>query len=171
MHKLMLDANTFDFIYDNDSSLVPKLEILVNSNKLSLYMTHIQRDEIEKIGNIGKRHRIKEIIKLIKIQTIVTSNAFVGTDFPSKHGYNGSRIGMSKVVNDNDASMLEKLQKKTTNPMGNTADLSILYTAIKENMDYLITNDLGYKNLLIEMSKSKPNKLAVKPNSSLLTDF
>ena len=57
----MLDTNALDFIFDNYSSLVPKLETLVNSNILRLYITHIQLDEIEKIKNIAKRESIKKL--------------------------------------------------------------------------------------------------------------
>ena len=168
----MLDTNAIDFIFDNYSSLVPKLETLVNSNILRLYITHIQLDEIEKIKNIAKRESIKKIIGRIKIQTINTSNAVVGTDSPSKHGFIGSKVGMAKIVDNSDADILKKLQRNTTNPMGNTADLSILFTAVKENMDYLVTHNIkDFKNLLKNMSKDRPNKLVIKPNSSLLTDF
>jgi rRNA-processing protein FCF1 len=97
MYKLMLDANALDFIFEKYSSLVPKLEPLVNSNILRLYITHIQRDEIEKMKKIAKRESIKKIIKRIKIQTINTSNAVVGTDSPSKHGFIGSKVGMAKL--------------------------------------------------------------------------
>ena len=171
MNKLMLDANAFDFIFDNDSHLVPKLEASVNSNKLSLYMTHIQLDEIEKIKNTDKRKRIKEIIKLIKIQNIPTSSAVVGIDSPSKHGFIGSKINMAKIMDDNDADILKKFQRNITNPMGDSADLSILYTAIKENMNYLVTNDIRLEKLLKKISEEIPNTLEIKPNSSLLTDF
>ena len=57
----MLDANALDFIFENYSSLVPKLEQLVNSNILRLYITHIQRDEIEKMKKNAKRESIKKL--------------------------------------------------------------------------------------------------------------
>ena len=79
---------------------------------------------------------------------------------------------MVKIVDNSDADILKKLQRNTTNPMGNTADLSILFTAVKENMDYLVTHNIkDFKNLLKNMSKDRPNKLVIKPTSSLLTDF
>ena len=168
----MLDANTFDFMYDKQSHLVPKLKALVSSNKLSFYITHIQCDEIDKMESSPKRDGIKNIIKLINVQIIPTSNAVIGIDPPSKHGFIGSRIDMAKIVSDNDANVLEKLQKTTSNPMGNNADLSILFTAVKENLDYLVTNDIKhFKKLLKEISKYIPNTLEIKPNNSLLTDF
>jgi ABC-type antimicrobial peptide transport system permease subunit len=74
-------------------------------------------------------------------------------------------------VDDSDADILKKLQRNTTNPMGNTADLSLLFTAVNENMDYLVTDDKDFENLLENMSKDIPNKLVIKPTSSLLTDF
>ena len=49
--------------------------------------------------------------------------------------------------------------------MGNAADLSILYTAIKKKMHYLITdNTSDFGPMLKEISKSIPNYLKVQKN-------
>jgi hypothetical protein len=39
----------------------------------------------------------------------------VGLDKPGKKGFNGSRVGMAKVVSDNDAHLLEVLTKVNSN--------------------------------------------------------
>ena len=47
--------------------------------------------------------------------------------------------------------------------MDNTADFSILYTAIKKKMQYLITdNTSDFEPMLKEISKSIPNYLQVQ---------
>ena len=51
--------------------------------------------------------------------------------------------------------------------MDNTADLSILYTAVKKKMDYLITDDKHFEPMLKEMSKDIPNNLELKKNHDL----
>jgi hypothetical protein len=52
--------------------------------------------------------------------------------------------------------------------MGNTADLSILYSAVKKKMDYLITDDTSdFEPMLKEMSKFIPNYLQLRKNSDL----
>ncbi|MDF2738358.1 MAG: hypothetical protein K0S93_2218, partial [Nitrososphaeraceae archaeon] len=80
-----------------------------------------------------------------------------------------SKIDMYELVDDIDVDILEKLQKPTlSNPMSNTADLLILYTAVKKKMDYLITdNTSDFEPMLQKMSKFIPNYLKVKKNCNL----
>jgi hypothetical protein len=92
----------------------------------------------------------------------------IGNDKPSKHGFIGSMIDMCELVDDGDLNILKKLQKHNlSNPMDNTADLSILYTAVKKKMGYLITDDKHFKPMLKEMSKDIPNNLELKKNHDL----
>jgi len=78
------------------------------------------------------------------------------------------QIGMYEFVDDIDLPILEKLHKHTlSNPMDNTADLFILYTAVKKKMDYLITDDNHFESMLKEMSKDIPNNLELKKNHDL----
>ena len=161
----MLDTNTLDYIYINKISLIPKLRNL-SKTRIHLYITHIQQDEINKMADNYKKSYINKIISNIGIRRILSSSAIIGIDEPSKHGFIGSNIGMYEFVNDIDLPILEKLHKYTvSNPMGNAADLSILYTAIKKKMHYLITdNTSDFGPMLKEISKSIPNSLQVKKN-------
>ena len=161
----MLDTNTLDYIYINKISLIPKLRNL-SKTRIHLYITHIQQDEINKMADNYKKSYINKIISNIGIRRILSSSAIIGNDEPTKHGFIGSNIGMYEFVNDIDLPILEKLHKYTvSNPMGNAADLSILYTAIKKKMDYLITdNTSDFGPMLKEISKSIPNSLQVKKN-------
>jgi rRNA-processing protein FCF1 len=162
----MLDTNTLDYIYDNKTHLVSKLRNL-SKKHIHLYITHIQQDEINKMAD-NKKNCINKIISNIGIRRILTSSAIIGVDEPSKHGFIGSNIGMYEFVDDIDLPILEKLHKYTvSNPMGNAADLSILYTAVKKEMDYLITDDNHFASMLKEMSKDIPNNLQLKKNHYL----
>jgi hypothetical protein len=52
--------------------------------------------------------------------------------------------------------------------MSNTADLSILYTAVKKKMDYLITdNTSDFEFMLQKISKFIPNHLQLRKNHDL----
>ena len=162
----MLDTNTLDYIYDNKTHLVSKLRNL-SKKHIHLYITHIQQDEINKMAD-NKKNCINKIISNIGIRRILTSSAIIGVDEPSQHGFIGSNIGMYEFVDDIDFPILEKLHKYTvSNPMGNAADLSILYTAVKKEMDYLITDDNHFASMLKEMSKDIPNNLQLKKNHYL----
>ena len=133
----MLDTNTLHYIYDKRIRLIPKLKNLSKKNN-HLYITHIQQDEINKMDNIYKKSCITKIISIIGIKRVPSSCMIIGTDKPSKHGFIGSMIDMCELVDDGDLNILEKLQKHTlSNPMNNTADLSILYIAVKKEMDYV----------------------------------
>jgi rRNA-processing protein FCF1 len=163
----MLDTNTLDYIYDNKITLVSKLRNFAKKH-IHLYITHIQQDEINKMTDNYKKSCINKIISNIGIRRILTSSAIIGIDEPSKHGFIGSSIGMYEFVDDIDLPILEKLQKHTlSNPMDDTADLSILYTAVKKKMDYLITDDNHFESMLKEMSKDIPNNLELKKNHDL----
>ena len=132
----MLDTNTLDYIYINQRLLVPKLKKYSKYHS-NLYITHIQQDEINKIKDITKIECINKIISIIGIKRILTST-IMDIDEPSKYEFNDSNIGLYELVDDSDDShILRKLQRNTSvNPIGNFADLSILYSAVKKKMDY-----------------------------------
>jgi hypothetical protein len=161
----MLDTNTLNFIYDNKIRLVSKLKNLSNK-QIHLYITNVQQDEINKMIDDYKKKCINKIISIIGIRRVLTLSSIKGIDEPSKQGFISSNIGMHKLVEDADFPYLEKLQRYTaSNPKGNTADLIILYTAIKKKMHYLITdNTSDFEPMLKEMSKFRPNYLQVQKN-------
>ena len=134
-----------------------------------MYITHIQQNEINKIKDITKIDCINKIISIIGIKRIITST-IMDIDEPSKYEFNDSNIGLYEIVDDSDDShILRKLQRNTrVNPLGNTADLSILYTAVKKKMDYLITDNISdFEPMLKELSKFKSNDLEVQKNNYL----
>ena len=141
MTKLMLDTNTFDHIYDN--SLTDKVLNAVDNGKLQLFATDVQKQEIEKISNNIRKQGIKRMAGKMRVSFIETSAAVVALDKPGKKGFNGSRVGMARVVSEDDAQLLETLTKANSkHPLKNRADLLTSYTAIKEHMDYLITANM-----------------------------
>lgn len=165
----MLDTNTLDYIYTNNTQLVPKLKNF-SKKYIHLYITHIQQDEINKIRNISKRSCINKIISIIGIKRIFTASTIIGTSkSTNKHGFMGSPIDMYELIDDIDLDILKKFQKSSTsNPMSNTADLSILYTAVKKKMDYLITdNTSDFEFMLQKISKFIPNHLQLRKNHDL----
>ena len=163
----MIDTNTLHHIYTYKIRLIPKLKNF-SKKHIHLYITHIQQDEINKMNDVYKKSCINKLISIIGIKRVPSSCMILGTDKPSKHGFSGSMIDMCKFVDDDGLPILEKLQKYTlSNPMDNTADLSILYTAVKKKMDYLITDDKHFEPMLKEMSKDIPNNLKLKKNHDL----
>jgi hypothetical protein len=164
----MLDTNTLDYIYINKTRLVPNLKNFYKKD-INLFITHVQQDEINKIKDISKKNCINKIISIIGIKRVLTASTIIGTDKLRKYGFIDSKIDMYELVDDTDVDILEKLQKPTlSNPMSNTADLLILYTAVKKKMDYLITDNISdFEPMLQKMSKFIPNYLKVKKNYDL----
>ncbi|HJT84160.1 MAG TPA: hypothetical protein VJ697_06730 [Nitrososphaeraceae archaeon] len=164
----MLDTNTLDYIYDNKTYLLTKLRNFSKKN-IHLYITHIQQNEINKMFDNDKKYCINKIISIIGIKRVLNSCA-IGINEESKRGVIGPNIGMYELVDeDDDLLILEKHHKSThSNPMGNAADLTILYTAIKKKMHYLITDNISdFEPMLNQISKSIPNFLQVQKNNYL----
>ncbi|HEX5186776.1 MAG TPA: hypothetical protein VFV86_07785 [Nitrososphaeraceae archaeon] len=165
----MLDTNTLYYIYINQRLLVPKLK-KYSKYHANLYITHIQQNEINKIKDITKIDCINKIISIIGIKRILTS-IIMDIDELNKYTFDDSNIGLYELVDDSDDfHILRKLQRNTrVNPIGNFADLSILHTAVKKKMDYLITDNISdFEPMLKEMSKFIPNYLQLKRNHNLV---
>jgi hypothetical protein len=61
----------------------------------------------------------------------------------SEKGYNGSRVDCARVASEEDMHLLETLTKvNMIRPHKNRADLLTFYTAIKEDMDFLVTENI-----------------------------
>jgi hypothetical protein len=152
MYRLMMDTNAFDFIYDKN--LTNRVRNAVDNGKLQLFATDVQKQEIEKISSIVRKQGLKQMAEKIRVMFIETSAAVVALDKPGKKGFNGSRVGMARVVSEDDAQLLETLTKANSkHPLKNKADLLTFYTAIKENMDHLITANMDDYVIPLEFFK------------------
>jgi hypothetical protein len=163
----MLDTNTFDHIYDK--GLTNKVQNTVDNGKLQLFATDVQKQEIEKIPNHTRKQGIKQTVEKIRVNFIETSGAVVALDQKGKKGYDGSRVNKARVISAQDKQLLETLTKiNIEHHLKNSADLLIFYTAIKENMDCLVTrNTDDFKKPLELFKKERDAKVQVMHN----TDF
>jgi hypothetical protein len=101
--KLVLDSNTFNYIYDN--GLTNKVQNAVDNGKLQLFAADVQQQEIEKVGDDTRKQGIKQTAKEIGVKFMETSGTVVALDQPGKKGYNGSRVDMTKVASDEDIQL------------------------------------------------------------------
>jgi len=133
----MPDTNTFDHLYDND--LIDLTIDLINSNKISLSICQVQRDELDAISDQTKKSQID----LIPVSQIPSSIGFIAPIGRYTRGFIGSKIGEFKHVNEQDKELVEPFKKlpTETHPSGNAGDITIVFTALKEGFDYLISND------------------------------
>jgi hypothetical protein len=163
----MLDSNMFEYIYDN--KLTDNVRRAVDEGKIKTFATDVQKQEIEKIAENTRKRGIKQMAEKIQVTFLETSACVVGLDKPGRKGFNGSRVGMAKVVSDNDAQLLEVLTKANIKgPLKNKADLLICYTAIKENMDFLVTaNTKDFENVLELFRLDRGTKLQLKSNKDI----
>jgi hypothetical protein len=120
----------------------------VDSKHIHLSITHVQRDEINR-GPPANREYIYKLINDGYIKIVPTNGAIVGTDQSSKKGFIGSKVGMARFTSDEEANLLrDKIKIGSKSPMKNSADILILYTAIKQRMDFLVTDDQHIKRML-----------------------
>jgi hypothetical protein len=159
--KVMLDTNTFDYIYEND--IIDKIKSSVLKEKLQLFATHIQIDEIQKPSDDTKKERIKKGIENVHVKIISTFATVVGIGLEkcSKHGFIGFKVGRQiHLPSLQDDTVLFKDLKKVNikNPLKNTADLIILYTAVIEKMDFLATDNINHFRKGLKVIKENKNK-------------
>lgn len=167
MLKLMLDTNVFDYIYDKN--LKDKARNAVDNGKLELFASDVQQQEIENISDDTKKQGIKQMVEELRIEFIPTSAAVVALDKPGKKGYNGSRVDWARVAGDADIKLLEKLERiNMKHPLKNKADLLTIHTAIKEDMDFLITGNIDHLKKPLELFKAESGtELQLKNNADL----
>jgi hypothetical protein len=163
----MLDSNTFDYIYDN--GLTSKVQNAIDNGKLQLFATDVQKQEIEKIPNDTRKQAIRQTAEEIRVEFKETSGVVVALDQPGKKGFNGSRVDHARIASDEDIQLLETLTKVNMKyPLKNSADLLIFYTAIKENMDYLVTeNTDDFKKPLELFKRERNTKLQIIHSTDL----
>jgi hypothetical protein len=160
----MLDTNTLNYIYDN--GLIDRIKTSVNKGSIQLFATHIQLDEIQKSSDDIKKEAIKKAKEILHIKIVPTSATVVAIEKHSKHGFVGSRVGQTSLLNQDDIGLLEGLKKvNNRNPLKNTADLIILYTAVIEKMDYLVTDNIDdFKKGFEVFKQNKSTKLQLISN-------
>jgi len=139
----MPDTNTFDFLYEKE--LLEKLSNSIKKNIFSLIICRVQMDEIEKISKSEK----KKIIQSVPCEKIPTAIGWIGVEDRYNRGYLAPRSDWCKIVKNEDADIVNKYRRgrTPTHPVGNEGDLAIVYTAIKEGIDYLVSDDEEVKRV------------------------
>jgi hypothetical protein len=157
----MFDSNTFDYIYNND--LTNRVQKAVGNGSLQLFATDVQEQEIDGILDETK----KRIIGKLPVRFIATSTAVAALNQPQT-GLSGSRVDKSKVISDEDKKLLKKLkeiknelQPKSVDPLKDIGDILTLFTAIEENMDFIVTNDADFKRFLERFKKGRDTKIQI----------
>lgn len=164
MLKIMLDTNAFDFIFENN--LINNFNNLVEKQKIQNFSTYVQSDEIEKISDDNKKNKLKTI----SCQFIPSHVGFVGIDYESKRGFNGSRVDGFRVVGEEDSKIIDQVKKSPTesHPLGNSADIAISFSAIKENLDYLISDNDDLIKVFEKIKSQMNTKTRVISNQNFL---
>lgn len=123
--RVMFDTNAFDNFFKND------IDIDKFKDRCEVFITHIQRDELNKIPDLEKLNSITNLVKEIDTNMLPTESAVFGL---SK--YNFCKFG-DGVSYDHIRGLLDNIKKPN-----NAADALIVETSIKNGL-ILITND-GY---------------------------
>jgi hypothetical protein len=142
----MLDSNALAHICEQ--MLHRRIRKAVDGKHIQLSITHVQTDEINR-ALPETRECICKLISDGYIKIIPTNGAIAGTDEPSRKGFIASRLNMAYLTSEKEANLLQnKMKINMKSPMKNSADILILHTAIKQRIDYLVTDDKDLKKIL-----------------------
>jgi rRNA-processing protein FCF1 len=153
--KLMIDTSVFNHIYNHN--LTSDIESFFRNNKgIEVYITTTQEEELNAITDACRKASILGLIRAISTKIVAASLGVAGLDDTSPHtfGYKGPRAGEVGVaeINGNNLDEIKKLRGSVKrNPLGEfAADVTILDTAVIEDMDYLVTSDKDMSDKLPE---------------------
>lgn len=164
----MLDTNSLDYIFNNRVRLAPKL-IELSKKIANFYITRVQLEEIDKITEISKKKCINKILVQMGTRTILPSKLAINDENFTQFEFIESDIFFDDIRGNHiDKNLLKKISESNPTQNGNFADLLILYTAVKNKMDYLITDNFSdFKPLLQKMFVILPTSLRLKKNYEL----
>ena len=125
MQKIMLDTMGYDKLL-NARETYDRLLKLQSERKIELLTTHIQRDELSAIVDIGKRMRLEAIFVHARV---IETRGFV---------LDVSRLGLARFGDDEDHALIQHIRGKAWKRKSN--DALIAATAAKE-ADIFVTED------------------------------
>jgi hypothetical protein len=156
----MLDTNAFDYIYD--SKLTVKVREAVDDGRVRLFASDAQSQEIERFSNSTRKRGLKQTAKKIRVTYIETSGAIAALDQECEDGFRGSRVEWAKVIDCREKKLLEKIiHMGMRRLLKNSSDVLTLFTAIKENIGCLVTNDGGFEKSLRVLKKELDTELQI----------
>ncbi|MBI3253368.1 MAG: hypothetical protein HYZ56_01385 [Nitrosopumilales archaeon] len=156
----MIDSNAFDFICDN--KLQDLIQKLIKKHAVSLWITQVQKDQLNAIPDQTK----KQCIDYIPINFTTTAIAWTSNPENEKGGYKVPKSNQFRSVSDNDVKIIEELLNDRTNPSQRIkGDVGMVYTAIKDKMDFLVSQDRDIKQFYDRLKLSFQTKLQLLNNS------
>lgn len=160
----MLDTNTLDYIYNKQVELGSKFT-KPPGNTLNFYITHVQRYEINKITDVSKKNVINKILNQMEIKTILPSEITKYLQFELIN-IDDCKNEMRRIPFD--PIVFKKIFRYNSYQKGNFADFLILHTAMKNKMDFLITDNIAdFQPLLKKFYVMLANGLILKKNCEL----
>ena len=158
----MLDSNIFDELI-KDHGFVRRIQSLVKSKRISLYITHIQKEQISH-ANIKKAKRIifDRLLMKLNIVELKTTGVLLSdeNDIPlAKFPFEFSEYQSYDTIRGNSKKYKIAL------------DAAIAQTAFDNGLDYIVTNDKdfdrNYNPFKIDFEEFKKaiDSLLTKPRS------
>jgi len=165
--KIMLDTNSYDFIYEN--KLTEKFNQLIEKGEIENFGTHVQVDEIKKISDQKRKNHLKKI----SCKLIPSEVGFIGVDYESQRGFNGAKIGGYKIVGNEDNEIITavKTSPTQTHPLGNSADITIVFTSMKNSLDFLISDNDDIHKIFNKMNKKMNSNVKILTNDEFKNRF
>lgn len=123
----IFDSNVYD-VFADDETLRRNLVAAIESRRLLLLTTHVQRDELHAVADAQRRERLVEVLCLA---TPVATGSFV---------LGSSRIGEARLTSDSDAIQFDRTMRNGMSDARGTNDALIISTA-KVEAAILVSQD------------------------------
>ena len=136
MLNAMLDTNIFDRLLIQPAS-VDFLNNLVRANKVQLFITAVQRNQINQASDETKRNALLSILERLHVQKIPVEFAPYGYVYGECYG------GLSPDVTLDREDFI-----KSNNKHIEDAIIAATASSKKYQMDYVVTDDKGFRKRL-----------------------
>ena len=112
---LLLDSNVWIALAEWDAALLQALRLAISEQRILVYITHLQRDELMAVSDRARREKRRDAMKLLAPVDVPTSVFILAGDDPADPSIDtlagrpwGSRLGEAALSDDLAAERLEK---------------------------------------------------------------
>jgi rRNA-processing protein FCF1 len=135
----MIDSNIFDKL-DQDPTAIERISKLVNAGVVQIFITSVQRNQLNNISDITKRDRLLSIVHRLNMKQLPVEYAPYGYAYGECYG----GLSLDVVLDTN----------KFVSSLTQIEDAMIAATASssKYDLDFVVTEDVGFQKRLRRQS-------------------
>lgn len=113
---VVFDSNVYDALAD-DETLLQSLTVALDSGRLRLFTTHVQRDELAAVPDLQRRERLLAVLQLA--EPVATGGLVMGS----------SRLAEARLLSEAGATLFDDKMRNGASDVRGTNDALIISTA------------------------------------------